>query len=111
MKKNILLVALISIALPAFGVCPLTGFCAPPSSSLSGPTLNEKHIPNNLNQIQKPDAFLPKYKEPYHDMLINTEQTQPNSTPGLNNNESSYNSNCQFGLCMPSSGSMEKPSY
>lgn len=108
MKKFIILALILNMTAPVFAVCSLTGFCAPSDSALSSPGLSEKYMPNNLNNLQKPDAFMPQYRKPYSEMLINTEQEQQNTTPGLNN-ESSYNSNCQFGVCIPSSGMLEEP--
>ncbi len=108
MSKYIIVVLLLTLIQPAYATCSVTGFCAPSSSSLSEPGLGDKYAPNKLNQIQKPTAFMPSYRQPYYDMLINTEQTQPNTSPGLNN-ESSYNSNCQFGMCIPSTGVNEEP--
>lgn len=94
--------------IPAFAACPITGFCAPSSSILAPSGISDKYIPNNLNQIQKPDAFQPQYKQPYNDMLINTEQNPTNTMQPSNiGNENSYNSNCQFGVCLPGSGMVE----
>jgi len=109
MKKFIITFLMGIIAMPALASCPVTGFCAPESSILAPSGISDKYIPNNLNQIQKPDAFQPQYKQPYNDMLINTEQNNTNTmTPtGIGGNEQSYNANCQFGVCLPGSGMME----
>lgn len=110
MKNFIILLIAAGFVLPAYAVCPVTGFCAPESSALSGPDLTEKYMPDKLNEMQKPDAFLPQYRQPYYDMLIHTSEDRQNTTPGLDNNstEATYNSNCQFGLCIPSTGVSEE---
>ena len=58
----------------------------------------------NLDNYQKPDAFIPHYRQPYYDMLINTDTEPAEVSEGAN-----YNSNCQFGVCIPSSGVVEEP--
>ena len=57
-------------------------------------TLQEKLVPSPLMQIQKADAFQLQYRKPYYDELINT---MPDTETSTNN----YNSNCQFGVCLP----------
>lgn len=106
MKNFIIILMLTAMAVPALAACPVTGFCAPSSSILAPSGISDKYIPNNLNQIQKPDAFQPQYKQPYNDMLINTEQNNMEA-PMNSSNESSYNANCQFGVCLPGSGRVE----
>lgn len=97
MKKIFIIMALAAFAIPVFATCSITGdTCS--ASLMTTPSLEDKFMPNNLKNIQKPDAFTPKYFTPYHDMLLNTEE--PTTT--LENNETpSYNSNCQFGVCLP----------
>ena len=107
MKNFIIVLIAVGFALPAGAVCSLTGYCAPANSSLAPSNLPDKYVPNNLNELQKPDAFLPQYRQPYYDMLINTEQPEETMQQQVNP-QSSYNSNCQFGLCIPSSGMNEE---
>lgn len=85
---------LISAAMPALAMCDLTGKSC---SSLTAPSLHDKYVPNNLERMQKPDAFTPSYFKPYHDALINTESASPTGAASNPN----YNSNCQFGVCLP----------
>lgn len=106
MKKIIIGIFILIFGLPTLASCPITGFCAPSESALAPLGLQEKYTPNNLSKIQKPDAFLPQYRQPYQDLLLNTEPAQQNTSTGLDN-ESSYNSNCQFGLCIPGTGMSE----
>lgn len=103
MKKFIILLSLLIVCAPVYAACQITGFCAPPNSVLAAPSLQEKYVPHNLNQLQKPDSFMPHYHQPYYDMLINTEEEVPAQNP-----QSSYNSNCQFGVCLPGSGADEE---
>lgn len=95
MKKIFLILAIAVISLPVNAACAISGdSCA---YSITKPALQDKYLPNNLKDIQKPDAFRPNLFEPYHDALINTETGAAAGTPGSNN----YNSNCQFGVCLP----------
>ncbi len=107
--KNFIMILMLAagFALPAGAVCSVTGYCAPANSLLSTPNLPDKYMPNYLNDMQKPDAFLPQYRQPYYDMLINTEQPEQPAQQEFNN-QSSYNSNCQFGICIPTTGMSEE---
>lgn len=83
------------LAAPVLAVCSITGGAcsvgAP--SNWESPTLQEKVMPNNLKEMGKTNAFQPNYFKPYHNELINTKE---NPTP-----IQEYNSNCQFGVCLP----------
>ncbi len=96
MKKILLILMLTVISAPVFAACSITGGACT-ASALNQPTLHDKYIPNNLKNMQKTDAFNPEYVTPYHDMLLNTDEPTAHNTtetPG-------YNSNCQFGVCLP----------
>lgn len=91
------------ISLPALAICSLSDAVC--SSSVFAPSgLQDKYLPDNLDNYQKPDAFIPHYRQPYYDMLINTDTEPAEVSEGAN-----YNSNCQFGVCIPSSGVVEEP--
>ena len=96
MKKLLLISAVVTLALPAFAACAISGnSCA---YSIMKPPLQERYLPDNVQEMQKPDAFRPHYIKPYYDELINTETgAAAGSAAGGNN----YNSNCQFGVCLP----------
>ena len=95
MKKLMVIMAILGTVMPAIAACPVNGnSCA---YSITEPPLKDKYLPDNIEQIQKPDAFRPTYVVPYRDALINTETGGAAQTPGTNE----YNSNCQFGVCMP----------
>ena len=82
------------LALPAFASCPIDeGACT--ASNWESVPLQQKYLPNSLEDLQRTDAFKPNYFKSYNDALINTE----NSTKGAPIND--YNSNCQFGVCLP----------
>ncbi|CDE88843.1 MAG: hypothetical protein BHW55_01975 [Candidatus Melainabacteria bacterium 35_41] len=95
MKKIIMLLSWFMLAAPVLAVCSITGGAcsvgAP--SNWESPTLQEKVMPNNLKEMGKTNAFQPNYFKPYHNELINTKE---NPTP-----IQEYNSNCQFGVCLP----------
>ena len=96
MKKIFtIIIATIFTLLPSYGSCDITGGAC---SVFNQTTLKDKYAPNHLQELKKPDAFAPQYKKPYYDMLLNTEEETPqNSQP----QSQSYNSNCQFGVCLP----------
>ena len=95
MKKMFGIMAVILFSPAAFAVCPINGdSCA---YTITKPPLQEKYLPDNMENIQKTDAFRPHYIIPYRDALINTETGGAAQTSGGNN----YNSNCQFGVCLP----------
>ena len=94
MKNIILIISLFCFTVPVFAVCSITGGAcsANYTPNWESPPLDEKYDPDYLEDLQKTDAFQPKYIKPYYDELINTESAQ---------GESDFNSNCQFGVCMP----------
>lgn len=95
MKKILLIMSIVLFSVPVFASCGITGnTCA---YSISKPAIQDKYLPNNIKNIQKPDAFRPQYIKPYYDELINTETGAAAGNVGENN----YNSNCQFGVCLP----------
>ena len=96
MKKIILLMTMMAVSLPALAVCSITGdTCS--AYQITKPALQDKYLPDNLKEIQKPTAFTPHYFQPYHDALINTETGAATQIQNTNN----YYSNCQFGICLP----------
>lgn len=102
--KKILSVSifLITLALPVHAACPLNGICsAPMNSAFSSPTLNDKYIPNNLNNMQKTNAFQPQIINPYDDSRVKFGETQQQVEQNPAENQVEYNANCQFGICIP----------
>ena len=94
MKKLILIVGSLFF-LPAFASCPIDeGVCT--ASNWDSGTLQEKYAPNSLDNYNRTDAFRPTYVVPYYDLLIN----KGSSKQIIESND--YNSNCQFGICLPS---------
>lgn len=99
MKKILLLLIISVFAIPAFASCSIDSNKPCTASVLDdNPTLQQKFAPNPLDEIKKTDAFQPKYRKPYYNELINT-------APPAETND--YNSNCQFGVCLPSVGPSE----
>jgi len=95
MKKILILLVISLFTLPAFASCPINGDACTASNWDSTP-LQEKYMPNRLQDMQRTDAFKPQYFEPYNDALINTE-----SATGFGAPTNDYNSKCQFGVCLP----------
>ncbi len=97
MKKFIILFIINIFALPVLAVCSITDAMCTVSSNWESKSLQQRLIPDRLEDIKRTDAFQPAYVTPYHDALINTEQGASISPQTTNN----YNSNCQFGVCLP----------
>lgn len=95
MKRFFILIILGLFSLPSFASCPIDGGACT-ASNWDSKSLQERHLPDRLHDLQRTDAFKPNYFEPYHDALINTESSPVNGVPA-----SDYNSNCQFGVCLP----------
>lgn len=96
MKKFLIILAMAAISMPAMAVCSIDG-TACTADLPQTPSIQQKYIPNHLDDMQKTDAFQQQYRQPYNDELINTEAGTA-TTPESPN----YNSNCQFGVCLPS---------
>lgn len=97
MKRFLMLIVMIVFSLPAIASCPIDGGACTASSNWDSTPLQQKYLPNRLDDLQKTNAFQPNYVTPYHDALINTETTSTTTATPSNN----YNSNCQFGVCLP----------
>lgn len=86
-------------AMPVFAVCSITGgACTASSSNWESKPLQQRLIPDHLQELQRTDAFQTEYRKPYHDALINTEEDNIELAKPQTND---YNSNCQFGVCLP----------
>ena len=96
MKRFLITAGMLIFALPALATCPIDGGACTAFSNWESKSLQQKYAPDRVQEIQKPNAFQPNYVVPYHNELINTE---PNAT--ANPPSSDYNSNCQFGVCLP----------
>ncbi len=96
MKNIILIISWLFFTIPVFAVCSITGAACTATSNWETKPLGQRLVPDNLQDIQRTDAFQPSYRKPYYDMLINTEQENTALPP-----QSDYNSNCQFGVCLP----------
>ena len=97
MKKIIITIVTMLITLPVFATCPIEEGACTASSNWEFKPLQQKYLPDRIQEIQKPNAFQPNYITPYHSELINTETNSSATTPSTND----YNSNCQFGVCLP----------
>lgn len=105
MKKIVILALLSTIffAVPSFSACKLEdiqskGSCK--ASIESGPkTLQERLVPNNLNQIVNPnkDTFAPPINKQYP--IPETINMNPAKEPEPAARQ--YDANCQFGICLP----------
>lgn len=105
MKKIVILALLSAIffSLPSFSACKLEdiqtkGSC---KAAIDTPpqTLQERLVPNNLNQIVNPnkDTFATPTKKEYP--IPETVNMNPAKQPDPV--ERQYDANCQFGVCLP----------
>jgi len=96
MKKFLIVIFSIISTTPVFASCSLD-IDKPCTASVSDrvySSVQNKYIPSPLEDMKKTDAFQPRYFDPYQEMLINTDPAP----------SSDYNSNCQFGVCLPERG-------
>ena len=103
MKKILTLLIIPFFSMPVFAACSID-INKPCTASIQddiNTPLEQKLVPEHLEELKQPDAFQPKYQKPYYDELINT-------TPDTVTNNRNYNSNCQFGVCLPGSNNMEE---
>lgn len=95
MKRFLIFIAMIVFSLPVFASCPLdSGACT--ASNSEPDSLQQKYVPDRLQELKKPDAYSSNYFEPYNNALINLENNSTKGAPIID-----YNSNCQFGVCLP----------
>lgn len=97
MKKIAIIIINLMFALPVFAACPITGGACTASSNWEAKPLQQRLVPDRLQDLQRTDAFKPNYFKPYNEALINTEEETSTIKPPT----SDYNSNCQFGVCLP----------
>ena len=100
MKKIFLIIFMSLFALPVLAACPITGCAAP--TDFESQSLEDRLIPNHIQQMQRTNIFQNDIQQP-----INGEMTTNQSDSELNN----YNSNCQFGVCLPGSNKSETQNY
>lgn len=93
MKKILLLLIFPLTISTASAVCSITGGAC--STDLELPSLDNKLVPENLQNMQKPNAFEENPVKSYEIKTINPDQAT--STPQAND----YNADCQFGVCLP----------
>ena len=102
MKKYLLFILSLIFSAPAFAVCALTDTCAIPiTPETTSNSLQNKYMPDNLNNLGKSARFSPQFVEPYDSMRMNTGETIPQYSPSNLTPQLPYNSNCQFGDCFP----------
>ena len=98
LKRIIISLMLISVGSISLAACPIgiSGSCKADLGSGINDNLNDKIIPNNLNQISKPNNSFDnrtQLGQPNIPDNINMEPSQEESTQP-------YDANCQFGNCM-----------
>ena len=100
MKKIVLLLFLSIFSLPAGAVCSITGEACAAPLNFETDSLQDRHIPNNLQNLQRTDAFQPQ--------MVTPMGTNIHTTPVIKSPEASdYDANCQFGTCLPGAQNSE----
>ena len=68
MKNYILLLIMLTISIPVFAVCSITGGACTAPSNLDPQPLEDKLVPNYLQKMKRTDAYQPSYQKPYYDL-------------------------------------------
>ena len=102
MKKITILFLLLLISLPVYAVCSITGEACAAPLNFEADSLLEKHLPSNLQNIQRTDAFQPQIVTPMGTNI----RTSPSSVT-KSPEASDYDADCQFGNCLPGSQNSE----
>lgn len=103
MRKILVIMAILGFAIisavthRAGATCPIEAEAckAEMSPTFTIQTFDHKAKQKTIEDMQKTDAFQDDYKAPYHPVLINTKSET------VTTEEAAYNSNCQFGVCLP----------
>lgn len=96
MKKFLIILVVSLTAIPVSAVCSIEneGLCR--ADIMNQETLNERLVPNHLEDIQKPPS-LPIDTAP-SDIRYNLESQELQNSGTVQNEP--YNANCQFGTCL-----------
>ncbi len=97
MKKIFMLIIALTIMLPAIASCSISGGSGCSYSIIDPPTLRERHLPDNIDIIKNSNRLEQNSQRPYTAEMLNTETGAASNI----NEEQGYNSNCQFGVCLP----------
>ena len=100
MKKIVLIIFMSIFSLPVCAVCSITGGACSAPVNFEPQSLEQKLVPDHLQQMQRTDAFQNDIQKPFDDRTIN-------STSRSETENNDYNSNCQFGVCIPGSNKFE----
>ncbi len=97
MKKIFMIMMVFAMAIPAIASCPISGDESCSFSIINPSTLQERHLPNNIETIKHSNRL------EQNSQRINSTETLNVETGAASNiqDEKGYNSNCQFGVCLP----------
>ena len=102
MKKIIFLLLALLFTLPVGAVCSITGEACAAPLNFEAETLQDRLIPNNLQNIQRTDSFQPQIVTP---LGTNVHTAPPPVTQSPESSD--YDADCQFGNCLPGSQGSE----
>jgi len=97
MKKILMLIIALTITLPAIASCSISGGSGCSYSIIDPPTLQERHLPDNIDILKNSNRLELNPQRPYTSEMLNTETGAASNLQ----DEEGYNSNCQFGVCLP----------
>lgn len=102
MKKIILFMLISLFSLPVGAVCSITGEACAAPVNFEADSLLDRHIPNNIQNIQRTDAFQPQIVTPMG-TTVHTAPSPITKSPEAGD----YDANCQFGTCLNGSQNNE----
>ena len=102
MKKILVLLLITVYTLPVGAVCSITGEACAAPLNFEADSLQDRHIPNNLQNMQRTDSFQPQMITP---MGTNVHTAPPPVTKSPEAGD--YDADCQFGTCLPGSQNSE----
>lgn len=97
MKKIFMVIITLAIALPAMASCSISGASNCNYTILNPPSLQEKHLPDNIENLKNSNRLEQNSQRSHSTEMLNVETGSASNIQ----DENGYNSNCQFGVCLP----------
>lgn len=102
--KKIFIIMVFAITVPAMASCPISGDGSCSFSIINPSTLQERHLPNNIETIKHSNRLEQNSQRMNSTEMLNVETGAASNIQ----DEKGYNSNCQFGVCLPGGMSAEE---
>ena len=97
MKKIFMVIMALMVAVPAFASCSISGAGSCSYSIIDPPSLNERHLPDNIENLKHSSRLEQNSQRSHSTEMLNVETGAASNIQ----DEKGYNSNCQFGVCLP----------